>query len=343
MLSQNKLNTTDSSAKVVSNQESRSVLKTNNTIDNTAPSTITNIINNDALKSNYNLEKQLFTVPYRCVLNRDSLKYEHRKVILEIDTIPKGIDLILPNFVKDSTQKIDLTYTKSIFSPHLLSLKNREPKPKIVNHENWLFIIFVLVIFLIGILRVFYQKKFTLFLNAFISKRFSNQIIREENALTQSTSVVLSIIFFISISLFLFLASRFYHKTIAGSSEWQKFGIILVGCVIFYFFKLIANKTIGTLFKAYKEIEEYIFNQFLVIQVLGILLTILCILLSYSMIFNKEIIILMGLIILVLGFVVRMIKSFSIVNLNTYSPVYIFLYLCTLEILPLIIIIKLII
>jgi hypothetical protein len=151
------------------------------------------------------------------------------------------------------------------------------------------------------------------------------------------------IVFFISISLFLFLTSRYFHQTIFGNSEWQQFAVILAGCVVFYFFKLIANKSLGYLFKTYKEIEEYIFNQFLVIQVLGILLIFLCILLNYSMILKKELIIFAGFFILSIGFVVRMIKSFNIVNMNSYSPVYIFLYLCTLEILPLIIIIKLII
>ncbi|MFN5712766.1 MAG: DUF4271 domain-containing protein [Bacteroidota bacterium] len=45
---------------------------------------------------------------------------------------------------------------------------------------------------------------------------------------------------------------------------------------------------------------------------------------------------------MLLSFIVRMIKSLGISNMGSYSPVYIFLYLCSLEILPLIIIIKLV-
>ena len=289
------------------------------------------------------IEKILFTVPYRSALNIDSLKAESRKVVLEIDTIPKGIQLIYrpsgPDSLKNNTQ----VFTKSLFSQHLLKSSRFEPKIKAVHQQNWMVIVFMLILFLVGILRVFYQRKFTLFLNAFFSRRFSNQITREENALTQSTSVVLSVVFFLSISMFIFLVSQHYHFDLFGQSGWLKFLFILIACTIFYLLKLLSNKVGGYLFKAYKETDEYIFNQFLVIQILGLLLSICCILLSYSVILNKEWIIYAGFCTLIIGFFVRMIKSFGIVNMNTYSPVYIFLYLCTLEILPLIIIVKLII
>ena len=288
-------------------------------------------------------EKVLFTVPYRCTLNRDSLKAEMRKVVLEIDTIPKGLTLLLSEDLKDTSIIKSVPYSKSIFTPHLLKPKKIEVQPKIEVQQNWMVLVIVLVLFLVGILRVFYQKKFTLFINAFISRRFSNQIIREENALTQSTSIVLSTVFFISISLFFYLVSGYFHQKIIGYSDWQNFLVILLATISFYFLKLLVNKAGGYIFKTYKETDEYIFNQFLVLQILGLMLIIWCILLKFSTNVNKEIIIYAGFATLILGFVVRMIKSFGIVNMNSYSPVYIFLYLCTLEILPLIIIVKLII
>jgi hypothetical protein len=68
-----------------------------------------------------------------------------------------------------------------------------------------------------------------------------------------------------------------------------------------------------------------------------------CIILNYGANFDKSMIIYLGFGTMIIGFIVRMIKSIGIANMNTYSPVYIFLYLCTLEFLPLIIIVKLII
>jgi len=300
--------------------------------------------NEDTLAKSNSIEHRLFKVPYRCTLNRDSLRAESRKVILEFDTIPKGLHLIYNNNTTDSTINSKISnFSKSIFSSHLLSTKKISPKPIIYENNNWMTIILILILFLIGVLRVFYQKKFNLFVNAFISKRFSNQISREENGLTQSTSVLLTIIFFLSISFFLYLSGRYYHQFQNGKNEFEQFLMILIGCLGFYFFKLIANKLTGYIFKIYRETDEYIFNHFLVLQIIGILLTAWCILLNYSTFVNKEFIIYVGFGTLFISFCVRMVKSLGIANMSSYSPIYIFLYLCSLEILPLIIIVKLII
>lgn len=329
---------TDVGAKVISNPNNRVA-----PIKNKPAETIKVAEKDSSSAGRSSSEKILFTVPYRCHLNRDSLKAEMRNVVLEIDTIPKGLQLLYSASEPDSLLNSPPVFTKSLFSHHLLQTSRFEPKEKVVQQQNWMVVVFLLILFLIGILRVFYQRKLTLFLNAFFSKRFSNQILREENALTQSTSVVLSAVFFISISMFLFLVSQHYNFDLFGQTGWQKFLFIVIACIVFYLLKLLSNKLGGYLFKAYKETDEYIFNQFLVIQILGLLLSICCILLSYSDNLNKEWIIYVGFATLLIGFFVRMIKSFGIVNMNTYSPVYIFLYLCTLEILPLIIIVKLII
>ena len=288
-------------------------------------------------------ENVLFKVPYRCTLNRDSLKAVSRKVVLEIDTLPKGLNLIVSKEFKDTAQLKPIMFSESMFAQHLLSTHRFELKPKISYHQNWLAFTFLGLLFTIAILRVFYQKKFSLFLNAFLSKRFSNQITREENALTQSTSVALSAVFLVSISLFFYLVNQHFHLNLMGEIGWQKFLSILLACVVFYLLKFLANKLGGYLFKAYKETDEYIFNQFLVLQILGIVLLALCILLCYSLRINKDLIIYFGFASLGIGFIIRMIKSLGIPNMNTYSTVYIFLYLCTLEILPLIIVVKLII
>lgn len=287
-------------------------------------------------------EKTLFVVPYRCVLNRDSLKAEARKILFEIDTLPVGLKLIYNSTTEDTLVKPQ-GYSKSLFGSHLLSPQKMEPQPIHAKNQNWMTLIVLLLLLLIGILRVFYQKKFNLFINAFISRRFSNQIIREENALTQSTSVLLTSIFFISLSLFFYLCGRYFHYSFIGNTDLSQYLFILTGCIGFYILKLVANKFGGYIFKVIKETDEYIFNQFLVIQILGLLLTIWCILLNYSTNIKKEYLIYLGIATLFIGFFVRMIKSFGISNISSYSPVYIFLYLCSLEILPLIIIVKLII
>jgi hypothetical protein len=171
---------------------------------------------------------------------------------------------------------------------------------------------------------------------------FSNQIIREENALTQGTSVMLTIIFFLAVSLFFYLSLDDLNIKMGVVNDIQQFIIILTACIGFYFLKIFLHKLSGYIFKVYKETDEYIFNQFIVIQVSGLLLVLWCVLMSYCSDINKQYVVFIGFSTLLLSFILRMIKSLGISNMGSYSPVYIFLYLCSLEILPLIIIIKLV-
>jgi len=285
---------------------------------------------------------KLFVVPYQSKLNQDSLQAASRKVVLEIDTIPKGLNLIYNPGVVDTLAPQTITYTKSIFSSHLLVPNNIEPRAIVKDGQNWIALLIVAIMLLLGVLRVFYQKKFTLFLSAAVSKRFSNQLIREENALTQGTSVMLTIIFFLAVSLFFYLSLDDLNIKMGVVNDIQQFIIILTACIGFYFLKIFLHKLSGYIFKVYKETDEYIFNQFIVIQVSGLLLVLWCVLMSYCSDINKQYVVFIGFSTLLLSFIVRMIKSLGISNMGSYSPVYIFLYLCSLEILPLIIIIKLV-
>lgn len=284
----------------------------------------------------------IIVVPYQSKINQDSLRAELRKVVLEIDTLPKGLNLIYRPSKSDSLMIKPASYSKSLFTSHLLLPKELQPHTIEKHHHNWISLLLLAMLLMLGILRVFYQKKLNLFLSSAISKRFSNQVFREENALTQGTSVVLTFIFFTAISLFFYLSSDFLPMNFGDMPEFQKYLLILASCLGFYFLKLLLHKVCGLIFKAYKETDEYIFNQFIVIQVSGLLLVIWCILMSYCKDIDRQYLVFAGFSTLLLGYFVRMIKSLGISNIGSYSAIYIFLYLCSLEILPLIIIIKLI-
>jgi hypothetical protein len=336
--------TTDSSSRGDSDQTSRSTKSKKNDVVLTQTSDTKKLAETvvDTLKGPESPVAQLFVVPYQSKLNQDSLQAASRKVVLEIDTIPKGLSLIYNPGVVDTLTPQTITYTKSIFSSHLLVTKNIEPRAVVKDGQNWIALLIVAIMLLLGVLRVFYQKKFTLFLSASVSKRFSNQLIREENALTQGTSVMLTIIFFLAVSLFFYLSLDDLNIKMGVVNDIQQFIIILTACIGFYFLKIFLHKLSGYIFKVYKETDEYIFNQFIVIQVSGLLLVLWCVLMSYCSDINKQYVVFIGFSTLLLSFIVRMIKSLGISNMGSYSPVYIFLYLCSLEILPLIIIIKLV-
>lgn len=233
---------------------------------------------------------------------------------------------------------------KSIFSNHLLQTKSIKPQAINPNTQNWIAPLLLLLVLMVAILRVFYQKKFTLFFQAAFSKRYSNQLTREENVLTQGVSVILLMVYLFSFSLFLYFVLNYYHITFYSEDSFINYLAIVLFSVLFYSIKVILIKISGFIFNTLKDTSEYIFYQFLMFQFWGLLLSIICIVYLYgSYEINKTYLLYTGFAILIFSFILRIIKSKEIASVKVYSPFYIFLYLCTLEILPVLILIKLLV
>jgi hypothetical protein len=99
------------------------------------------------------------------------------------------------------------------------------------------------------------------------------------------------------------------------------------------------NKMLGYIFLVEKEVKEFLFNYFLFNQFWGLGSIIILALLEYGRNFPFSEIMVAGLASYALVFVYQIIRSYSLAMPNKrISNLYLFLYFCTLEILPLVII-----
>lgn len=91
-------------------------------------------------------------------------------------------------------------------------------------------LILVFLLLLIGILRVFYQKKFlTCLLMHLLAEDLAIKLLEKKMHLLIGTSVVLTCIFFLSVALFFYLTgSNINYHNLIGNSDFQQFLIILL-------------------------------------------------------------------------------------------------------------------
>jgi hypothetical protein len=95
----------------------------------------------------------------------------------------------------------------------------------------------------------------------------------------------------------------------------------------------------GYVFKASNETSDYVLNLYLFGQVTGICLLPVIIFITYFD--NSKSIIFIGALVIILLCLYRLFKGFVIAfSKSKVSVYYIFLYLCTLEILPLVLLLK---
>ena len=278
-------------------------------------------------------------VPYAAtpLITNDSAQ----KIILPIDTMPNGLKLIAISTIPPAALKVNTQYVKSQFAGHLLQVKSTEPIIRNSENNNWFSLQLLLVIFILASLRTFYGKRLSLVIDAFLNQRYASQFFREENALIQRTSVLLSFMFIISASLFFYQLESLYPVQWIEFKGFQKYLMIFAFTLLFYIFKILFNKIGGFVFKCEKETSEYIFNQFLILQIMGLVLMFVVLIIKYQQIIPVYYILYLGLIILLVGFLIRIFRSFRITSKNIgFSYIYIFLYLCTLEIIPIVVIVK---
>lgn len=202
---------------------------------------------------------------------------------------------------------------------------------------TWILVWLVISIMIVGYVYSAYQGRFFELLRSFITPRFAAQLSREEYSLSNPASILLSLNFLTNTALFLSLSLRKYHIDLSfGDLNLAGTLLLLLGLATVYFIKIATIKVISGIFEGKLLANDYIFILFLVAQVIGIAFLPLNILLAYADESYSEFFIQAGQILLLFMIIIRVGKGvLSALSHRELTPLYLFLYLCTLEILPL--------
>jgi hypothetical protein len=235
-------------------------------------------------------------------------------------------------------------YVKSPFVKHELhakSLKSEERQPG----EGWVFVSLIGIFVLLLLTRRLNPKKLVTYLSAIYNRRAQNELFEEENLLSSPFSLILFVAFCLTASLFTIKAIGLTPTTILQEyGAFTTFGVFALILLVVYTFKILFIQFVGAVFNIYPVARQYAFNVYLLNNILGLLLIPLVAIAYYSGGPADTWAVYAGIVLFIVFFVLRFLKSLSIEGI--ISPVnllYLFLYLCTLEILPLLVAVKLIV
>lgn len=172
---------------------------------------------------------------------------------------------------------------------------------------------------------------------------FSNKavyrLIREENVMENTASGILSLTFFFSLALFIYNINEGSDFGLKSSSLLRYF-IILMFIFTIYIVKIVGLYMAQLVLDAKSIFEDYIVGLMNINILFGIALIPLNLLMIYNTIINPEILIYVAFILWGLSLILRFIKGFSMGLNRSVKMEYIILYLCTLEIMPIVILIE---
>ncbi len=230
-----------------------------------------------------------------------------------------------------------------LFEGHALRPVNSNPIPVYRRTPDWFTLTLIFVIFSFSWIRVFYSKIFKQLVSAFFSNSISNQVVRDENILVQRASVLMSFIFYLTASLFVYQVSIFFNWDYPFLGEsFLRFLVVSLIVSFAYSFKMVLLKALGEVFELDKPVASYIFNIFLINNMLGLILLPVVVTIAFVVTYSTGIVIYVGIALVIIAFIYRLVRAFTIwMTLPGVSLFYLILYFCTLEIAPLVIIVKL--
>ena len=211
-------------------------------------------------------------------------------------------------------------------------------EPAMPNAPTWELGVLVLVLAIIAWIRATNRKRVEQLFQAFMSNRFTRQLTREEQLFSNRSSIALTMVFILLIGLLLTL----YVGKTPPRTTLSLFLLITLGVLLYQMVKLVLVGLSAIVFNLGTIMTEYSFNFFLFNMVLGVgLFPILIVALLVPWV-DTTMVILVGMGVMTLGFLVRLGKVAYLGNREANMPLqYIIVYLCALEILPLVVIIKL--
>ncbi len=201
--------------------------------------------------------------------------------------------------------------------------------------NDWYLGIILFIIMLFLWIKIFYNKYFTLLFNSLLNYQISLKLLREKNVLTKRVSFTLNLIYIIVLALFILKFLDFYQIELFEFNKFELLLVLINIIIIISIARILILSIIGFLFDSSNIFNEYIHNNYIINKNLGLFLFPLLFIQVYMSEKATVVFIITGLILIFLSHILRLYRGFQILIKKDIFLFYLILYLCTLEILPL--------
>jgi hypothetical protein len=209
-----------------------------------------------------------------------------------------------------------------------------------VPNKDLVFFVLVFILFFLGLIKTSFPKYFNSIFSLSFQATFRQTQTREQMAQNVIPAFMLNILFMLSGGLFITLFAQFNEWTTIPF--WQLFVYSTSILAVIYLVKYFVIRFTGWVFNATDSAAEYRFIVFLINKLLGILLIPCLFFIAYADDQIKNISITVALCIAVFMIALRYLISLARIRKNLRIPAFhFFIYLCAVEIMPMLVIYKL--
>ncbi len=318
---------------------------------------------NDYLFDNTLIKDYLNPIPLsdRIWLLKDIKPVENSEIVLFKDSIQTKQDSLQienqADFSDTDSIKVNKNSSADLFIQDSISSSQNQDSAKIYTevpvqgskNELWntnkdiISGLLIIAVAITGFLRVTNYKYLRDLFSALIYNQEARKMQKTVNLHNQTPSFVLNGLFLLNTSIFIYQIINYYQiKTILNQSILL-IPIFMALIIAYGIIKVSIYRFVAFVFETTQETKEYLFFSYLHNKIFAIAILPIIIVIPYIEPNILPLLFKIGGFIFISLYFIQLFRGFSIILKNLASLLYLFLYLCALEILPLIIVYRILI
>ena len=202
---------------------------------------------------------------------------------------------------------------------------------------DWSVILIIIMLSIIASVKVTSEKYLYHLFYSIFNAQTASRLFRERVVNILHPAVRLEILFYLSTGLFILQIEKYY----LGSKNVSEIVFFILNSLVVFIYvnaKYLLYVLNGFLFKVQMEVSEYVFYSKSGNKIMGLFLFPIAVLLFFSDGIWHEFLLLSGLFTIIFFSGISLFKGIKIIAQKDFSIYYMIIYLCTLEILPLLIV-----
>jgi len=199
-----------------------------------------------------------------------------------------------------------------------------------INNQDISFIFLTFSLLIIAVLYAFHLKQSKQYIYGIFAQRYANQYLREENVFTFRINILFYILLIINVSLFIWGVNPHFENT------YSTIFVVFFFVSVYYLVKYILIKFLGVLLQMKQISRLALFFTTLFDKVFALFIFPLLVMLHFSNFNFADSMEILIFLFLLLFFVLKLFWLWKIgINSFGLSRFYLFIYICTLEFFPL--------
>ncbi|MCK5867517.1 MAG: DUF4271 domain-containing protein [Mycoplasmataceae bacterium] len=208
--------------------------------------------------------------------------------------------------------------------------------------NDWINLTFISILVLLVLNKLLFPKRFVMLASDIFSKKYFAFYLKDSPLVSSTFNLIFFPINLLTISLTLFFISKEYYTNLLDNYNSIIYFYFIIGLLLFFFLKTFLRFLINIIISTTKKAKQFSFFKISIRSFSSLVLLPFLLVHQYSII-DKQVTLTILLSVFIGLLIIQYVYSvYLIIAQKQYSLLYIFLYLCTLEIVPTVIYIKLV-